>query len=60
MEATAAAVFTSSVRDVASPETCSLLIVDRSVDWLPLLLHDMGYEALMFDLLGKALRLFNT
>lgn len=40
-------------RDTTSSETCSLLIVDRSFDWAPVLVHDMGYEALMFDLLGK-------
>jgi len=39
-------------RSRASSETCSLLIVDRSLDWVPLLLHDLGYEALLFDLLG--------
>eukprot|EP00435_Cladocopium_sp_Y103_P001400 s2541_g1.t1 len=31
-------------RDTASSETCSLLIVDRSFDWAPVLVHDMGYE----------------
>ncbi|CAE7885506.1 unnamed protein product, partial [Symbiodinium microadriaticum] len=31
-------------RSRASSETCSLLIVDRSVDWVPLLIHDLGYE----------------
>ncbi|CAL1145234.1 unnamed protein product [Cladocopium goreaui] len=31
-------------RDTTSSETCSLLIVDRSFDWAPVLVHDMGYE----------------
>ncbi|CAE8686731.1 unnamed protein product, partial [Polarella glacialis] len=31
--------------------SCSLLIVDRSIDWMPLLVHDMHYEALLHDLL---------
>ncbi|CAE7318244.1 sec1 [Symbiodinium natans] len=48
MEARGGAVW----RGRASSEVCSLLIVDRSVDWVPLLLHDFGYEALLFDLLG--------
>lgn len=30
---------------------CQLLIVDRSVDWVPLLLHDLHYEAVLYDLL---------
>eukprot|EP00434_Breviolum_minutum_P034281 symbB.v1.2.030335.t1/scaffold3349.1/size58708/3 len=43
-------------RDKASPETCSLLIVDRSFDWTPLLLHDMGYEVPPPSFKGEKLR----
>lgn len=36
----------------ARPGDCTLLIVDRSIDWIPLLAHDMHYEAAVYDLLG--------
>lgn len=34
--------------------TCDLLIVDRAFDWTPLLVHDMHYEALAYDMLSDS------
>jgi len=48
------------VQDKSSRETpilkdlCTLLIVDRSFDWVPLLLHDLHYEACAHDLLASS------
>lgn len=33
---------------------CTVLIVDRSIDWIPLLVHDMHYEAMLHDVLGTS------
>eukprot|EP00405_Crypthecodinium_cohnii_P033661 CAMPEP_0206526518 /NCGR_PEP_ID=MMETSP0325_2-20121206/786_1 /ASSEMBLY_ACC=CAM_ASM_000347 /TAXON_ID=2866 /ORGANISM="Crypthecodinium cohnii, Strain Seligo" /LENGTH=675 /DNA_ID=CAMNT_0054021723 /DNA_START=323 /DNA_END=2346 /DNA_ORIENTATION=+ len=35
------------------PTSCTMLIVDRTIDWMPLLLHDIHYEAMMGDVLGE-------
>lgn len=38
------------------PEGSVVLIVDRSIDWTSSLLHDMHYEALIYDLIKSASR----